>query len=160
ENSGVLSAYGLLVSDMEEQKWSTFQRDTQKLEINDLLTEIRRLENECFSNIDDNEIDKSYFYKEYTAMMRYIGQSYELPVKLYIDNDSQINISSTINDFHSLHEQVYGQSNFSSGTEITSLRVTVRQSIAKEKVRFLNKKEKTDEKLLNYRDVYFDKFGE
>src|SRR5699024_4144592 len=67
ENSGVLSAYGLLVSDMEEQKWSTFQRDTQKLEINDLLTEIRRLENECFSNIDDNEIDKSYFYKEYTA---------------------------------------------------------------------------------------------
>src|SRR5699024_2705260 len=87
-------------------------------------------------------------------------QSYELPVKLYIDNDSQINISSTINDFHSLHEQVYGQSNFSSGTEITSLRVTVRQSIAKEKVRFLNKKEKTNEKLLNYRNVYFDKFGE
>src|SRR5699024_10181735 len=33
ENSGVLSAYGLLVADMEEQKWNTFQRDTQKLDI-------------------------------------------------------------------------------------------------------------------------------
>src|SRR5699024_6205227 len=56
---------------------------------------------------------------------------------------------------HKLHEQVYGQSNLYSGTEITSIRVTVKRSVAKEKVRFLNKYKTTNKELFHYRDVYF-----
>lgn len=160
---GVLSANGLIVSNIEAQEWMSYTENTKKLDLTALQEAITRLENKCLASMLRHDISASDLQRELTLMMRYVGQSYDIPVSVSLDESLELNIDRSIKDFHQYHEQIYGHSDPNNETEIVSLRVTYKYPILDSALKLeLHRSDNTlnDSSEVIYREVYFDRFKE
>ena len=160
EVSGVLAAYGLLVAKIESQEWMTFRTKMRDLTFEEFNKAIMYLEDKCLKSIKKDGIDGTKLQKEYVAMMRYLGQSYELPVHLSWNDSNEKIIDEAIEAFHLTHERIYGQHNKNNETELVSLRVTVKHMVTKEDMKTLNLAETEGKNNLQTRRVYFDEYSD
>ncbi|TAK82018.1 MAG: hydantoinase/oxoprolinase family protein [Betaproteobacteria bacterium] len=118
EAPGVLSAFGLLVANIEHDQSETFAARTDELDPGSLEDTLERLNARGKEKMrrDGVPVDKVEIH-EY-ADMRYVGQSYELTVALSKEDRLQRAVAA----FHTLHRTLYGHSDPGRIVEFVNLR--------------------------------------
>ncbi|MFC2068668.1 hydantoinase/oxoprolinase family protein [Chloroflexota bacterium] len=157
---GVLSAFGLLVADLEHENSRTLV--ARLGEGNGLVSKIasdfqqlidtgnRQMEEDGVS-LDKVRIRKS-------ADMRYIGQSYELEITL-AGNISRDSLKKAIKDFHTQHELLYGYNRLGTTVEFVNLR-TVHYYSSPTKMGTVTGGKSLEVAQKGTRRVYFEEFME
>ena len=123
KNAGVLSAQGLLFAQTTYEMVKSFQSLLIDLELsklnrafNELLTELRK--KFVIQGLKKTDL-KETFYLD----LRYLGQAYELSIKINKKHLLQINKISDL--FHKEHKKFYGNSSPNEKVELVSLRASI-----------------------------------
>jgi N-methylhydantoinase A len=121
---GGLSALGLVVSDIMHDYVQTVRQRDRENNPENLLEMFKALEQEGFRKLMEERVKEEDMVMEWTADMRYKGQSWELniPIPRTIDfGVSEIeNVKST---FHLVHQKTYSYSNPEEPVEFVNVRV-------------------------------------
>ena len=118
---GVLSAYGLLVSNIEHDHAMSFARPVAAVRPADLEAAFRGLEALGEEDMRRDRVAPGRFTVRRFADMRYLGQSYELGVELSGEIDAGA-LGRLVGDFHGMHQRVYKQHNREAAVEFVNLR--------------------------------------
>jgi len=121
--SGVCSAEGAVMMPLKIQFERTFLKDTASLrpeELNDLLRELHGKVLEAL--VEQGTDEKSIDYRN-IAEMRYVGQTYEVPVEMPFDQVNEERIADLIERFHKAHEKEYFVCNRDFSTALVNIRV-------------------------------------
>ncbi|HKS63715.1 MAG TPA: hydantoinase/oxoprolinase family protein, partial [Xanthobacteraceae bacterium] len=119
DTPGVLSAFGLLVADVEHDQMETFAARSDLVDVQAFGAAFERLialgqRKMCADGIAPGQVTIRR-----QADMRYKGQSYELTIDLPHDGDP---IAGAIAAFHRRHEDFYGHANRAAPVEFVNLR--------------------------------------
>ena len=118
---GVLSAFGLLVSDIEHDHTASFRQPATGLSLAELAEAFDRLDRAGRERMrQENIADARVGVRRY-AEMRYVGQSYELEIPISETFDDRL-VDRLIAAFHEQHERVYRQRNPAAAVEFVNLR--------------------------------------
>jgi N-methylhydantoinase A/oxoprolinase/acetone carboxylase beta subunit len=118
---GVLSAFGLLVSDIEHDTAAAFRHSAIGLKLATLAEAFARLEERGAETMRRDRVADNRMGVRRYADMRYIGQSYELEVELTDAFDDGL-IPRLVQAFHEAHERVYRHRNELAPVEFINLR--------------------------------------
>jgi N-methylhydantoinase A len=126
---GVFSAVGLLRARLEFHAKKTYLRRTALLTPDELAQQIDELETGARSGIGHTRLESGPFEFDPWVEMRYIGQGFELPVKLPPrgDDDWSDWLTRLEEEFGRQHELTYGHKTNNS-TEIVHIRVVARET--------------------------------
>ena len=124
---GVFSAVGLLEARLEFHAKKTFLRRTAGLSRRELQSEIRELKAQARQGVGHESLRTVCFEFEPWVEMRYVGQGFELPVRLpaFIDDWSSW-VAELERTFGHQHLNTYGHVTNNS-TEIVQLLVVIRE---------------------------------
>jgi N-methylhydantoinase A len=152
EAPGVLSAFGLLVSDIELEQVASLAdrvRATDEVRLVETLDELRR-SGRARLLADGLDVDRV----EVVAFgdFRYRGQSYELAVRLPFSDV----LAGGTGAFHDLHERVYGHADRSAPVELVAVRTVHRLPVVPPRPSLAAKAASADECLLGVRPAYFE----
>ncbi len=118
---GVLSAFGLLVSDIEHDHSLTFRRRVNAVTIAELREAFEQLDRGGAEHIRREAMSGAKVGVRRYAEMRYVGQSYELELPIDLDRGEAL-IAQLVQEFHEAHQRVYRQRNDSAEVEFVNLR--------------------------------------
>jgi N-methylhydantoinase A/oxoprolinase/acetone carboxylase beta subunit len=118
---GVLSAFGLLVSDVEHDNAASFRRPATADTLSDLGETLAGLDRVGLADMARDRIDPARVGVRRYAEMRYVGQSYELEVPIE-DGIDEGTIAGLVATFQEVHERVYRQRNERAAVEFVNLR--------------------------------------
>jgi N-methylhydantoinase A len=118
---GVLSAFGLLVSDIEHDHAMAFARPAPEVTPDQLAAAFASLDARGAIDLRRDRVDPAQAGVRRYADMRYIGQSYELEVELAGSFDDGA-VTRLVRDFHAVHQRIYKQHNEASLVEFVNLR--------------------------------------
>jgi N-methylhydantoinase A len=118
---GVLSAFGLLVANIEHDHTRTFavkadEVDMAQLEA--LFVDLARLGQD---KMQQDRVPPEAMHVSRYADLRYIGQSYDLEVSLPLALTAT-SVPQAVADFHAVHQQVYGHSRPTHAVEFVNIR--------------------------------------
>lgn len=156
--SGNLSAVGMVVADIQHDYVKTFAKKDYETDPDELLIRFKEMEAEGVNQLMSETVSKEAVEITWSVDLRYEGQSWELntPVET-VRELSQEDIRKIVNNFHSLHQQIYSYSEPGEVVEFINLRVRV-----KGKNPPLSMQRKRGSRLLikrewkTKRDVYFE----
>jgi N-methylhydantoinase A len=133
KNAGVFCALGALISNFKISKVRSFITRADRVDLDQL--------NEVFSAIE-GEADRLLGERARVAErvtqramdMRYVGQTHEVtvPIRSRTRRVTELNLATTIQDFHNLHEKLYSFKRPEQHVEILSLRsdlIGVRETV-------------------------------
>ena len=124
---GVFSAVGLLEARLEFHAKKTFLRRTASLSRRELLSEIRELETQAREGVGHGNLRTVSFGFEPWVEMRYVGQGFELPVRLpAFTDDWSLWVAELEGAFGEQHLNTYGHVT-NNATEIVQLLVVIRE---------------------------------
>jgi N-methylhydantoinase A len=126
---GIFSALGLLVSDLKHDFSAPIMQRADRLESSKLIETVKKLEMEGRGALAREGIRSQDMVFQHHADLRYVGQSFELTLPFQGDD------VETRDLFHREHERAYGYSAPAEPVEWVNIRLTVRGSIAKPKLR-------------------------
>jgi len=127
---GVFSAVGLLQARLEFHAKKTFLRRTRSIRMEELDEQLAELELEARRGLGEATIQGGAFTFEAWAEMRYVGQGFELPIKMPSRNAGWDESTRLLEeDFAHQHEVTYGHRT-NNPTEIVHLRVVLREDAA------------------------------
>src|SRR5581483_646403 len=158
---GVLSAFGLLVSNIEHEQTRTLGVRMESVDPQQVSVLFRELDELCASKMAREEsADVVTREVQHFVDIRYVGQSYELelPMDASITTATLKNAESA---FHALHKQVFGYVLDGRPTELINLR-TVHTIEVKSKPKLAAVRQERrglDHALKGRRPVYFDSVG-
>lgn len=115
-NAGLLSAYGMLISDIIKDYSHSALIPTLRTSFKELKQAFQPLIERGHLEILDEGLPEERVSYLLSLDMRYVGQSYEIPVPFQHDYEAQ---------FHVLHHRAYGYSNPGKTTEVVNLRLRV-----------------------------------
>ncbi len=115
-NAGLLSAYGMLISDIIKDYSHSALIPTLRTSFKGLKQAFQPLIERGRLEMLDEGIPEERISYHLSMDMRYVGQSYEIPVPFQHDYEAQ---------FHVLHHRAYGYSNPEKATEVVNLRLRV-----------------------------------
>lgn len=118
---GVLSALGLLVSDVEYDNTQTFLEKLSTSPINRANEIFRNLEALGFDQMIKDGYEADECHVRHSADMRFVGQSSELEVPLQVPLEAA-HLEKVESDFRAEHEQVYGYAPPGGDIEFVNLR--------------------------------------
>src|SRR5690606_39242758 len=97
---------------------------------------------------------------ELVLMMRYVGQSYEIPITVDVNDSNMIDLDEITQLFHKYHKQIYGHSDIENQIELVSIRLTLSHQILDEKVKhkLYSDFDIAKDAKIETRQVYFDEF--
>ena len=127
-NPGVLSAFGLLVANLEHERARTFRVKAVDAVPAELQMAFDGLEAACRSQMDRDAVPGRPVITAKSVEVRYVGQSYELEVPIGGKDVDDKAIAQVIEDFHALHERVYGHRDSDDLVELVTLRVVLSQA--------------------------------
>ena len=127
-NPGVLSAFGLLVANLEHERARTFRVKAVDAIPAELQEAFDGLEAACRSQMDRDAVPGRPVITAKSVEVRYVGQSYELEVSIEGRDVDDKAIAQVIEDFHALHERVYGHRDSDDLVELVTLRVVLSQA--------------------------------
>jgi N-methylhydantoinase A len=117
---GVLSALGLLVSDIEHDHALSFRQRASLVSVGELRRAFAKLDKMGEDDMRRDQIATERVGTRRYAEMRYVGQSYELEIEVdTIDNGA---VDQLVRQFHETHERIYLQKNQSTDVEFVNLR--------------------------------------
>ncbi len=132
-NPGTLSAFGLIVADMEYDTVAAFHREAGSADIDAMEAAYRRLEEEGRKRLTDEGLPGIPIETLRAADMRYVGQSYELEVPVAGSATAEA-IAEAVAAFHRRHEEVFGHADTTRPVEFVNLRAVARQQLPKPNV--------------------------
>lgn len=137
-NSGVFSAFGMLISPVSREKSCACIGILANLSSQMINNEYERLINEGMLEMGDEGVDEAEVMATLSMDLRYKGQSFSL-------NISWLGIDDTIEIFHATHVKRYGH-NLQEQVELINLRVSLKAQTESLNVKQVieNKKEKTN----------------
>jgi N-methylhydantoinase A len=106
--SGVLSAVGGTMMDIQHNDDKTFYTPVDAVEPDDLETEFHELEQNIRTMFSDEGVDPTDVEVERVAEMRYVGQTYEVDVPVPDGSLDSATVDQLVEMFHDRHEQEYG----------------------------------------------------
>jgi N-methylhydantoinase A len=118
EAPGVLSAYGLLVANVEHDQTETFAARADEVDARSLQQVLERLNERGRQKMERDGVPTQAIEVLAYADMRYVGQSYELTVELEGDGV----LEDAVTAFHALHQSLYGHSDRTRMVEFVNLR--------------------------------------
>lgn len=136
---GVLCALGMLVADLRADFSRTFVVDltpgpVAPVVVEEIVTVVGSLETLGHRALEEGEIGSGPRGDVYTRVsldLRYKGQNYEITVPLREAEASQFvaepasALAAAVEDFHRLHERVYGYASREAGVQMVTLRLGV-----------------------------------
>jgi N-methylhydantoinase A len=118
---GVLSAFGLLVANIEHDNSASFKMSEDQVTAEVLRQVYEDLDRRGLESMEKDRVPAEEVRVTRSADMRYLGQSYELNVLLEEEVGGET-AGRLVRDFHSKHHQVYGQSSTEAPVEFVNLR--------------------------------------
>jgi N-methylhydantoinase A len=118
---GVLSAFGLLVANIEHDHTRTFAAKAEEVHVPHLEALFAELEQLGQDKIQRDRVPPEVVRVARAADLRYVGQSYELEVALPLPLTAA-SIQQAVADFHTAHQQVYGHSRPTQAVEFVNIR--------------------------------------
>lgn len=119
DTPGVLSAFGLLVANVEHDQMETLARRADQIDPSLLEETFKRLEHKGQAKMTADGVALHEVEIRRQADTRYVGQSYELAIDMARGQDA---IAAAVTSFHEHHETMYGHSNSSAPVEFVNLR--------------------------------------
>lgn len=121
EAPGVLSAFGLLVSDVELEQVATLSGRVAQIDEDEIARALAELEEQGAERMHADGAPPDQVLVRRIADVRYAGQSYELSVPMPSNGAGPL-IPAVAGAFHDLHERVYGHSDRGAPIEIVAVR--------------------------------------
>jgi N-methylhydantoinase A len=133
---GTTSAMGLLVTDLKHEYSTTLIQRTDRLDAAMVNRLYREMEAQGKEALLREGMEHARIGFERQVDMRYVGQSYELPIPL---GDARVEdaLEAMLQHFHREHERAYGFAAPDESVEFVTLRLTAVGKIAKPKLRDL-----------------------
>lgn len=119
DTPGVLSAFGLLVANVEHDQMETLARRADQMDRTSLEEVFQRLETRGQTKMAADGVALPEVVIHRQADMRYVGQSYELAIDMAAGDDPA---AAAVKVFHERHEALYGHSNANAPVEFVNLR--------------------------------------
>ena len=130
---GTTSAMGLLVTDLKHDYSTTLIQRADRLDVEMVNRLYREMEERGKKALLTEGMERSSIGFERQVEMRYVGQSYELPIPLG-DGKVEDALERMLQHFHEEHERAYGFAAPDEPVEFVTLRHTAVGSIAKPKL--------------------------
>ena len=127
-NPGVLSAFGLLVANLDYPLSRTYRAMAKEADPANMASAFQEMEAACRRKMAREKIAEAEVTVERSAEMRYVGQSYELELPFRAGPVDESAISEVVEAFHSAHQRVYGHRDADHLVEFVTLRVVFSQS--------------------------------
>lgn len=121
---GITCAMGLLVTDLQHDYSATLLRRVDAIDPAGLEKEFRRLEETGRAALKRDGVPASNMTFLRLVDMRYVGQSYELPVPLPRGAFTATRLKKAVADFHAAHERAYGHAAPAEPVELVNMRLT------------------------------------
>jgi N-methylhydantoinase A len=135
---GTTSAMGLLVTDLKHEYSTTLIQRVDRLDAEAVNRRYREMEERGRKALLGEGMAGARISFERLIEMRYVGQSYELPIPLQEDRVENA-IQGMLKRFHEEHERAYGFAAPAEPVELVTLRLTAVGGIAKPKLKELPK---------------------
>ena len=134
---GIFSAMGLLVTDLKHDYSVTVIERVERLDMEKLQESYRDMQEQGRRALlrDGVRPEDISFLRQ--VDMRYVGQSYEIPIPLGDTQTDVAHLTSVLQRFHQEHERAYGFSAPEEPVEVVTLRLTAVGNIAKPRLRRL-----------------------
>jgi N-methylhydantoinase A len=124
---GVLSALGLLVADIQHDYVTTISKREQEIEPRELLSQFQELESMGIQQLKVERVRKGEMIVEWSADLRYDGQSWELNIPISRPSRSSLlRLEEIKSSFHRAHYKAYSYSNPDETLEFVNVRVRVK----------------------------------
>jgi N-methylhydantoinase A len=158
---GVLSAFGLLVADIEHEEVASFTTKATEVDPNNIVKIFNQLYDRCEEKRKGVGISETELHVYRSTEMRYIGQSYELEVP-FPEGKGEITkkiIQEVVKRFHDIHQGIYQHCAPDSPVEFMAFRTVFSQKPKPMPVlRHLKPGSQTSAK--GQRKVYFEEYKE
>lgn len=157
DTPGVLSAYGLLVANVEHDQMETFASTASSVDRAAFEKAFERLTTLGQTKMEADNVAADQVEICRQADMRYAGQSYELTIDIP-ENPRDI-IADAILAFHRQHEALYGHSNRTASVEFVNLRTVHVHRATGRDAEALGATRTGTLKPVSSRKVFFDSYG-
>jgi len=158
---GVLSAFGLLVADIEHEEIASFPAEADKVDPKGMMKVFSQLFDRCEDKRRGVGISETELHVYRSTEMRYVGQAYELEVP-FPEGRGEITreiIQEVVKRFHDVHQSVYQHCAPDSPVEFMAFRTVFAQRPRPMPV--LPELKPSPEKVLHgTRKVYFEEYKE
>jgi N-methylhydantoinase A len=118
---GVLSAFGLLVANIEHDQSRTFAVKAHEADVERIVQVLAELDLLGQEKMQRDRVPAELVHVDHAADLRYVGQSYELEVPLPEILDATCG-AQAVAAFHAAHQQVYGHNRPTHAVEFVNLR--------------------------------------
>lgn len=119
---GVLSAFGLLVAQIQHEHAKTYKKDAREADVGEIMDIFTELDSICGTKMVGEKVDPAQTKITRYAEIRYVGQSYELEVQFPGEELNPEALKAAIASFHGLHDLIYGHKEEESPIEFVTLR--------------------------------------
>ena len=122
-NPGILSALGLMATDMNYDYSRTELQLATKVDLDKIKTDYAELEESAYERLTKDRVpeDRRILYR--VADCRYEGQGYELRVDFSDGEVTEDAIKTVVENFHNAHESEFGMAFMDNDVEIVNIRV-------------------------------------
>jgi len=125
--NGNLSAVGLAISDIQHDYVKTLMKRSDELTPSALYEGFEELQQKGLQQLEEEKVDPSTAQVEWSADMRYEGQSWELTIPISTTPGiTWEDFARTIETFNETHQKVYSYSEPEETIEFVNLRVRVK----------------------------------
>lgn len=157
---GILCAVGLLTSDIRSDYVKTQILLAEKESVSKANEIFAKLKEDADSWLERESVskDKRMFIRHID--MRYLGQNFELPVRVDTEILGEENIQEIIENFHNEHDREYGYSNKNAKVQFVNFRITALGDVSKIRLKeYPEGKREPDDALIGIRKVFFEEVG-
>ena len=121
-NPGMFSALGLLAADLFHDYSKAVVRLTSDVDPVFVKDMFKNMESEGEKTLVDEGVSTEYISYQRSVDLRYLGQSYELNIKVSTPFD-EASLNSAVQAFHVRHEEIYGYSSPGDSVELVNVNI-------------------------------------
>ncbi|CAM4191740.1 hydantoinase/oxoprolinase family protein [Lacicoccus alkaliphilus] len=121
---GINCAAGMLIADVRHDYVSAFISTTTNIDYEKLQQSLKVLEDDARSALKQQGFDDKHTQINHSIDLRYVGQAYDINVELASVEVNADVLDKTIQDFHDIHEKIYGFSRREESLETVNIRVS------------------------------------
>ena len=158
ETAGVLSALGLLQTDLAHEYVQSVVQEVGKLRIVEVIRMYDLLKEQGRREVLQDGVPEERIRYQPSLDMRYVGQSHELNLRFPCSEVTPGGFSRLVQKFHEEHQQVYGHASPGEPVELVNLRLRVVGLMERIEFRRVGKKH-TGGVQPSSRQVHFPKEG-
>lgn len=123
ETPGVLSAFGLLVANIEHDSSKTFGMTSREFDFQKANAIFQELDSYCQKKMEQNNVVVEKVTVTHSADIRYVGQSHSIEITFDSTMTTPESLERVIARFRERHKEIYGHTSLEDDVEFVNLRV-------------------------------------